>query len=175
MSSTYRILWLLVEGADDRRFCRDILIPVFQPTFDHVDIWDYSEEQNSRLTRLLQSVDSMNADYLLFGDIDDRPCVTATKEYITRGIPRLEWDRIVVVRREIEAWYLAGLDEAAHRELGLARVRNIDEVAKEHFDRLVGGEDEHTNTMVEILRHYDVEVARQRSPSFGYFWQKHVE
>ena len=175
MSSTYRILWLLVEGADDRRFCRDILIPVFQPTFDHVDIWDYSEEQNSRLTRLLQSVDSMNADYLLFGDIDDRPCVTATKEYITRGIPRLEWDRIVVVRREIEAWYLAGLDEAAHRELGLARVRNIDEVAKEHFDRLVGGEEEHTNAMVEILRHYDVEVARQRSPSFRYFWQKHVQ
>ena len=87
----------------------------------------------------------------------------------------MEWDRIVVVRREIEAWYLAGLDEAAHRELGLARVRNIDEVTKEQFDRLVGGEDEHTNTMVEILRHYDVEVARQRSPSFRYFWQKHVE
>ena len=99
MSSSYRILWLLVEGADDRRFCRDVLIPVFQTTFDHVDIWDYSEEENSRLTRLLQSVDSMIADYLLFGDIDDRPCVTATKEYITRGIPRLEWDRIVVVRQ----------------------------------------------------------------------------
>ena len=175
MSSTYRILWLLVEGADDRRFCRDILIPVFQPTFDHVDIWDYSEEQNSRLTRLLQSVDFMNADYLLFGDIDDRPCVTATKEYITRGIPRLEWDRIVVVRREIEAWYLAGLDEAACGDLGLGQVSDIDSITKEQFDQLVGGRVNHTNTMVEILERYDVEVARQRSPSFGYFWQKHVE
>ena len=53
-------------------------------------------------------------------------------------------------------------------------VRNIDEVTKEEFDRLVGGRVNHTSTMVEILERYDVEVARQRSPSFRYFWQKHI-
>ena len=169
------MLWLLVEGDDDRRFCRGILIPIFETTFDYVDIWDYSQEENWRLPSLIRSIESMGADYLLFGDIDDRPCVTATKQYITRGTRRLAWERIVVVRREIEAWYLAGLDEETHRALGLNRVRNVDEVTKEQFDRLVGGEEEHTNAMVEILKRYDVEVARRRSPSFQYFWQKHVQ
>ena len=175
MSSSYRILWLLVEGADDRRFCRNILIPILQTTFDHVDIWNYSQEENWRLPSLIRSIESMNADYILFGDMDERPCVTATKEAITNQFSGLTWDRIMVVRQEIEAWYLAGLDEEAHRELGLTRIRNVDEVTKEQFDRLVGGEDEHTNAMTEILKRYDIDVARQRSPSFRYFWHKHVE
>ncbi len=117
----------------------------------------------------------MNADHLLFGDIDERPCVTVTKETITNRFAGLTWDRIVVVRREIEAWYLAGLDEASWHDLGLDRVRNIDEATKEQFDRIVGGKVNHTNAMIEILKHYDVEVARQRSRSFAYFWDKHVE
>ena len=175
MSSSYRMLWLLVEGADDRRFCRDILIPVFQTTFDHVQAWEYSQRRPVERARILRSIGSMNADYILFGDIDERPCVTVTKETITNQFAGLTWDRIVVVRREIEAWYLAGLDEAACGDLGLGQVSDIDSITKEQFDQLVGGRVNHTNTMVEILERYDVEVARQRSPSFGYFWQKHVE
>ena len=116
----------------------------------------------------------MNDDYLLIRDMDDRPCVTATKEAIASRISGLSWDRVVVVPREIEAWYLAGLDEAAHGELGLDRVAAVDSITKEQFDQLVGGRLQHQPAMDEILRHYDVEVARQRSPSFRYFWQKHV-
>ncbi len=175
MSSSYRILWLLVEGADDRRFCRDVLIPVFQPTFDHVDTWEYSQRMLSKTVDFIRSINSMDTDYIMFGDIDERPCVTATKEELTTQFPVLSWDRVIAVRPEIEAWYLAGLSEVACRELGLGRVSDVDSVTKEQFNNLVGGNRRHTSTMVEILRHYDVEVACQRSPSFGYFWQKHVQ
>ncbi len=174
MTSVYRRLCLLVEGDDDERFCEEVLSPIFQAHYDHVEIWQYSQRKSSKTVGLIRSIDSMSADYLLLGDIDERPCVTVTKEELNTQFSVLSSDRVIVVRREIEAWYLAGLHEPALRDLGLARVRNVDEVTKEHFDRLVGGEDEHTNTMVEILRHYDVEVARQRSPSFRYFWQKHI-
>ncbi len=174
MNSGYRRLWLLVEGTDDRRFCDEVLVPVFRRTFDHVAIWEYSQQKLSKTSDFIRSIRSMNADYILFGDIDERPCVTVTKEEIAGQFPPLSWDRVVVVRREIEAWYLAGLDEAAYRELRLELVSNVDVVTKERFDRLVGGRANHTNTMVNILKRYDVEVARRRSPSFRYFWQKHV-
>ena len=108
----------------------------------------------------------MNDDYLLIRDMDDRPCVTATKEAIASRISGLSWDRVVVVPQEIEAWYLAGLNEAACGELGLGRVADVDSITKEHFDQLVGGRRQHQPTMDEILKRYDVEVARQRSPSF---------
>ena len=175
MSSRYRRLWLLIEGADDSRFCEAVVKPAFGTTYSHVATWEYSQRKPSERARFLRGIGLMNADYLLFGDIDERPCVTVTKETITNQFAGLTQDRIVVVRREIEAWYLAGLDEAAWRDLGLDRVRNVDEVTKEQFDRMVGGKVNHTSTMVDILECYDVEVARQRSPSFRYFWQKHVE
>ena len=175
MSSEFRRLWLLVEGPDDKRFCAGVLLPIFQSTYDHVYIWAYSEEKASLTTTIIQGIDSINTNYIFFGDIDERPCVTATKQELTVQFPVLSWDRVIAVRPEIEAWYLAGLNEVACRELGLGRVADVDSVTKEQFDSLVGGKRQHTSTMVEILRHYDVEVARQRSPSFRYFWQKHVE
>ena len=174
MNSEYRRLWLIVEGTDDRRFCNEVLLPVFQQTFDHVAIWQYSQQKLTKVASLIHSIEAMNADYLMFGDIDERPCVTSAKEDMTAQLPVLSWDRVVVVRREIEAWYLAGLDEAACRDLRLDQVADIDAVTKERFDRLVGGKANHTDAMVNILKRYDVEVARRRSPSFRYFWQKHV-
>ena len=175
MSSGYRMLWLLVEGDDDERFCEAVLSPVFQARYDHVKIWQYSQQKSSKTVGLIRSIGSMNADYLLLGDIDERPCVTVTKEELATQFSVLSSDRVIVVRREIEAWYLAGLSEEARRELGLGRVTDAESVTKEQFDQLVGGRRRHTSTMEEILKHYDVEVARQRSPSFRYFLQKHVE
>ena len=175
MISEYRRLFLLVEGRDDARFCREVLIPIFRESFHDVRTWEYSQQKPSKTVDLIRNIGYMNADYILFGDIDEHPCVTATKENISDRIPILSWDRTIVVRREIEAWYLAGLDETACNELGIDRVLEVDTVTKEEFDQLVGGRREHQPAMVEILKHYDVEVARQRSPSFAYFWQKHVE
>lgn len=168
-------MWLLVEGADDSRFCTEVLTPIFRSHYDHVEIWEYSQQTSAKFSGLLRTINSMNDDYLLIRDMDDRPCVTATKEEIASRISGISWDRVVVVPKEIEAWYLAGLNEVARSELGIGRVSEVDVVTKEQFDRLVGGRRQHQPAMDQILRHYDVEVARQRSRSFRYFWQKHVE
>ena len=175
MSSEYRTLFLLVEGFDDTYFCVEVLIPIFRRTYQDVRTWEYSRKKPSKTVDFIRNIGYMNADYILFGDMDRHPCVTSTKEDLAAQFPVLSWDRVVVIRRMIEAWYLAGLSEASFRELRLDRVRNVDEFTKDRFNHLVGGSDEHSNMMIEILRHYDVEVARQRSPSFQYFWQKHVE
>ena len=175
MSSEYRTLFLLVEGFDDAYFCQEVLFPIFLRTFNDVRTWEYSRKKPSKTINFIRNIGYMNANYILFGDMDRRPCVTSTKEDITAQFPVLSWDRVVVVRRMIEAWYLAGLSEASYGDLALDRVRNIEELTKDQFNHLVGGSDEHSNAMVDILRHYDVEVARHRSPSFRYFWQKHVE
>ena len=175
MNSEFRRLFLLVEGADDSLFCQEVLYREFQTTFHHVQTWEYSQRTPSELVDLLRSIRAMNADYILFADIDEHPCVTATKEAVENRFSGLDWGQIVVVRREIEAWYLAGLSASATLELGIDRVLEVDAVTKERFDQLVGGRRQHQTAMDEILRYYDVEVARQRSPSFRYFWQKHVE
>ena len=86
----------------------------------------------------------------------------------------LEIERILIVRREVESWYLAGLDSDSHEEFRLPTRRNTDGITKERFDGLIPSRfDSRTDFMVEILNRYDVEVARGRNESFDYAMGKY--
>ena len=174
MTRCYRRLWLLVEGNDDERFANAVLAPEFRRAYDDVRIWRYSQAPIRKRANLLRSIRAMGADYILLCDIDELPCVTSKKESMKSGLPALSDDRIAVVVKEIESWYLAGLDERNFQALGIANANRPDEVVKEKFDVLVGGKANHTDMMVEILKRYDISQARRRSPSFGYFARKHL-
>lgn len=175
MTHGYRRLWLLVEGNDDERFANAILVPEFERTYAEVQVRQYSQRSISDRANLLRSIHAMGEDYILLCDLDELPCVTSKKESMKSALPLPIPDaRIAVVVKEIESWYLAGLDESALQALGIANASRPDEVVKEKFDVLVGGKANHTDMMVEILKRYDISQARRRSPSFGYFARKHL-
>ena len=173
----YRRLWLLVEGNDDARFADAVLAPEFRRAYDDVRIWRYSQASIPKRANFLRGVHETGEDYILLCDLDEFPCVTSKKESVRRGLPSsspIPDDRIAVVVKEIESWYLAGLDEEGCQALDISPVRHPDEVVKEKFDDLVGGKANHTDMMVEILKRYDISQARRRSPSFGYFARKRL-
>ena len=175
MTHGYRRLWLLVEGNDDERFANAILVPEFRHAYADVQIWQYSQRSISDRANLLKVIQIAGDDYILLCDLDEFPCVTSKKESMKSALPLPIPDaRIAVVVKEIESWYLAGLDESALQALGIANASRPDEVVKEEFDALVGGKINHTNAMIEILKLYKLSVALRRSPSFGYFARKHL-
>lgn len=53
----------------------------------------------------------MDADYFYIVDINKLPCVIAKKQNIKNSLTNIDQGRIIVVIKEIESWYLAGLDE----------------------------------------------------------------
>ena len=170
----YRRLWLLLEGSDDEQFARAVLIPVFMRLYNHVDIWQYSQRSKEERAGVMRSIRAMNTDYVLLCDIDEHPCVTAKKETMKTDWSSLSGDRIAVVVKEIESWYLAGLDERDFQDLRIREVNRPDEVVKEDFDALIGGRINRIDIMIEILKRYKLSEARRRSPSFGYFAGKHL-
>lgn len=174
MTRGYRRLWLLVEGNDDARFADAVLAPEFMRAYDDVQIWRYSQVPIRKRADFLRSIDRMGADYILLCDIDEFPCVTSKKESVKSGLPALSDDRIAVVVKEIESWYLAGLDDSDFQARRIRIVNRPDEVVKEDFDALVGGKINHTDAMIEILKLYKLSVARHRSPSFAYFARRHL-
>lgn len=175
MTHGYRRLWLLVEGNDDERFANAILVPEFGHAYADVQVRQYSQRSISDRANLLKAIQSVGEDYILLCDLDEFPCVTSKKESMKSALPLPIPDaRIAVVVKEIESWYLAGLDESDFSALGIANASRPDEVVKEKFDVLVGGKANHTDMMVEILKRYDISQARRRSPSFGYFARKHM-
>lgn len=77
--------------------------------------------------------------------------------------------------KEIESWYLAGLDEAALKELGISYPdKDTDTLNKEQFDRLIPVKYvSRIDFMQEILKNFQLETARQKNKSFYYFINKY--
>ena len=173
MTFNFQRLWLLVEGVDDDRFAESVLRPAFEDMYDDVRVWKYSQQTIPKRLNFMRSIRSMQADYLWLCDMDDYPCVSARKEALLGQMAPLSADRIVVVVKEIEAWYIAGLDESNSNAMGLQPLGQCDQVTKELFNELIGGTDLHTRTMIEILNRYNAEIAKQKSNSFAYLLAKH--
>ena len=126
MTLAYRMLYVLLEGDDDERFFEEVIKPIYLEKYDHVQLWKYSQKKKERVNQFLNSVKAMQAagmvDTLLVADLDDSPCVTDRKERVLSRFRALEGKlesetgpgfptRVLIVCKEIEGWYLAGLSD----------------------------------------------------------------
>ena len=170
----YKLLFILIEGNDDERFFESVVKPSLQEKYSAIKFWQYAEENEKRKASFIKSITSMKADYICIGDIDTVPCVTAKKEKITDDFSKkITVDRIVIVVKEIESWYLAGLDKNASKKIGIReKIGTTDNITKEHFNQLIPKNTPRPVFMQKILENYDVEVAEGKNGSFGYFLNK---
>ena len=173
----YKILFILLEGDDDERFFENVK-PLFQKRYPWIKPWKYSQKprKHEKTVNFINSINSMKADYIYVRDLNDAPCITAKKEKITRELDHIVIeDKILVVVKEIESWYLAGLDEKALKKLGIRkRIRTTDNVTKEEFNQLIPKNMPRIEFMRKILESYNVEIAKERNGSFGYFLNKWI-
>ncbi len=163
-------LYLFVEGNDDERFFANVIVPLLEPRYKSVHIVKFACMKRVNVCRLIRSIHRMNDEYLLFADIDNEPGVKAKKHILMERFDALDSRNIVVIIREIESWYLAGLDEAAERDLSLPRHLSTDSLSKEYFNshiprRFVS----RIAFMLEILTRFSVLVACGKNRSFRYF------
>ena len=167
----YKLLFILIEGNDDERFFESVVKPFLQERYSAIKFWQYAEENEKRKVSFIKSITSMKADYICIGDIDDVPCVTSKKEKITDDFgKKITANRIAIVIKEIESWYLAGLDEKASKKLGIRKkIKTTDNVIKEHFNQLIPKKMPRSVFMQKILENYDVEIAEEKNRSFEYF------
>jgi len=170
----YNLLFILIEGDDDERFFESVVKPFLQERYSAIKFWQYAEENEMRKVNFIKSITSMKADYICIGDIDDVPCVTSKKEKIIDDFDeKVTKDKIIIVIKEIESWYLAGLDEKVSKKLGIRKkIKTTDNVIKEHFNQLIPKKMPRSVFMQKILENYDVGIAEGKNRSFGYFLNK---
>jgi len=75
----------------------------------------------------------MGVHYVFVSDLDRFACYGLRRDQRKREYPCLDESQIVVVNREIESWYLAGLDEATCGQLGVPFLQQTDGFTKERF------------------------------------------
>lgn len=79
-----------------------------------------------------------------------------------------------MVIKKIESWYLAGLDDSPCKQLGIPSYTNTEDITKEQFNRLMSKKfDSRIDFMQEILKYFQVEIAKQKNKSFNYLLEKH--
>jgi hypothetical protein len=116
----------------------------------------------------------MNADYIFVKDLDFAPCVSLRKEKIRKKYIFIENANILIVKREIECWYLAGLDSTGITELGLKDYDTTDNFTKEEIIRRMPKKyTSKIDFFQEILKRYSVETAKRKNTSFHYFLRKY--
>ena len=188
----FRMILILVEGADDERFFNYVVKPKLAQTYDYIQIEQYSEATKGDVNSILYDYFAMNAtvevqaDAILVADLNASPCVTDRKERIRRRYRSLSGDtgtplgphlstRILIVCKEIESWYLAGLSDIEFNRMGIATdLHHTDHFTKEQFLGLMPHRySSRAEFMLEILQVFDHETARSKNSSFRYFMQNY--
>jgi hypothetical protein len=175
MMETCKQLFIFVEGYSDELFFDKVVELVFREKYDWVSVIQWAQERPSKTDSYIRSIKSENwgAEYILVTDMDT-PCVTARKEEIQKRFRNVDEDRIMVVAKEIESWYLAVLDDGKWVELGIPPFGTTDDVTKEQFGELVPEMfDSEVDFIQEILMYFDIETAKQKNKSFRYFAEKY--
>jgi hypothetical protein len=165
-----RKLFIWVEGGSDARFFEAVLKPLLEKRYNRVEVRTYATLKKSKVVNLLRGILASDNDYILVADIDEEPCVTAKKQRIQERFRPIDDGRIRVVIREIESWYLAGLDGSASSILGLPDMDTTDAVTKEDFNVLMPERfDSRIDFMMEILKYFSMRIALKKNRSFSYF------
>ncbi len=174
----FKQLFILIEGDDDERFFRHIITPILQERYTYVQFYQYAQRSASVIGSFIRSIQAMKADYIIAGDIDEIPCITQKKETLKNEKLKkadIQNNHIAIIIKEIESWYMAGLDEKALHKLGISYKKDdTNNLTKEVFDSFVHGKyKSRINLMQEILRLFQIDTAQKRNRSFEYFTLKY--
>lgn len=159
------MIYILVEGIDDKRFVESVLKPTLSKHYSNILVWEYAKKKDLVIENFLKSITSMGADCLFLADADNSSAETVKANYLSK-FSYLQSDRLCVVLREIEAWYLSGIDED-NTQIKLTKKIPDDtshitkEMFASYFMRLTC-----TQAKIESLHDYNFALAAKRNSSF---------
>jgi len=169
--------FIFVEGQDDKLFFEKIVLPIFKRRNITVSLRMYANDKPQEFAKFIRSLKQMNLDYILIADKNsEQICITAKKENVQKCYENeVETDKIIVVVKEIESWYLSGLIEEHAKKLNLPLLENTENVGKKKFDQYRRNcrIPNRKYLMKEILKYFSIKTAKQKNTSFMYFADKY--
>jgi len=167
-------LTAMVEGNRDETFIKEIVRPILLEKHSYKDIitYKYANRTKTENIKFVDAVKSLNDDVLCLGDIKGAPCVTEKKKRLQmEKVGEIGDDCIIVVIKEIESWYLAGVGRKCCRRLNIKFCDRTDRLSKEEFHAIIAKSkyQPRIHCIAEMIRNYDVCLAVGRNKSFNYF------
>lgn len=183
-----KYLVIFVEGDNDELFFEKTLKEYLENKLNvtiRIHVFNGDEIKNSsarkKINKFIISMQAINAkqrgmhyDYIFFTDCGASPCKTARKKVIKGLIKDIDEAKIVIVKTEIESWYLAGLDEESSRKLKLPDNKQTDLLTKDYFiKKMHASFSSELFFRLKVLEKFNMVIAKQKNESFRYFFDKY--
>ena len=169
-------LFVFIEGNDDELFLKRILVPLFSRK--NIIPWKYSSKKKEKVISFIESINAMGANYIFITDFDERDCLETRITEILSVFKNLDKNSIVIVKNEIESWYISGINNelevenpCTKRLRKISIPENTEKITKEEFMKLmpVSFNGSKIDFMQEIIKYYDRILAQNRNNSFKCF------
>ena len=130
-------LFIFIEGKHDKIFV-DYVLSDYLSKVKSMDVFPipYAKKSPSRINK---NIKSKSNHYLFLSDLDsnETPCITSKKESRTNKYSYLDSDRIIIVKEEIESWFLAGIDSQLDQFKNFVIPNSTDLITKDEFDEML--------------------------------------
>ena len=164
-------VYIYVEGEHDDIFVRFVL---YEYVFNNMGIdlnpIPYAQTPNKKISKSIKS--KQGYEYLFLSDLDSEthPCITSMKGKRVNDYNGLKYSKVIIVKEEIESWYLAGVNNSVDKFKDWEIPPQTDHITKEDFDAMyITSFDSKNDCLKEIAKHYDINLAVKRNESFKYF------
>lgn len=175
MTNRHIELVIFVEGEDDALFFKSIIKPLLDKIYAKVRVVQYQGLKKAIVDNMIKAILSNGDTYILVHDKDLSGCITLSKNEILKIYSAANNNNLILIIREIEGWYLAGIDNVASSKLGIRVFNNTDTITKTLFNSLWKKKYySKIDFLQEILRKYsNLEIALQKNSSLKYFIDKY--
>ena len=126
--------------------------------------------------KINRNIKSKSNHYLFLSDLDrnETLCISSKKDLRMNKYKNLDPNKIIIVKEEIESWFLAGIDSKRNQFKNFIVPHNTDLITKQDFDALLKKHsiDNKNNFLIEIAKNFNIKLAAERNTSFKYFLDK---
>jgi len=157
-----------LEGNDDKRFFEKILEPFFSDNYPNYTFHKirHSEMADEKVKLFINSFKEDECIFIFFKDYDRGPCYSRILERTIERFEQLEQNEIFIVRKSIEGWYLAGLNDIFLRDKGVnEHFDDTENISKHRFKTLFPRGTTISTILIEMLEDYDIRIAINKNLS----------
>ena len=184
ITSKNHVILVFLEGTDDKLFFEHIIKSLLKKTFKHVKIIPFANEKSEKIRKIIYTAKKQHFSLLIVVDHNDAPCITYVKEKFFKRFNVHEILRntkiIIVVKKSIESWYLAGADSKKMKiprrskqqmaKLLKKCMYDTQNIGKQEFNAIIPKGFPRALFLSEILKSFNLEKAKKRNESFAYFF-----
>lgn len=166
-------IFVFVEGENDARFFEIVLKPLLLSKYSRVVLYQYQCRTPKKVNNYIRSLKNVGTEYIFVRDLDSHPCITSCKKKVLKKLSSVQRENIRVVLREIESWYVAGMDERLIKRVKGTKPKDTSSFTKEALKRMMSKKfHSEVDYLQEILKSFSLEAAIKHNRSLRYFVRK---